>query len=71
MMSLLPLFILLLEKMISVAKPKLLLAPASSVIAIGYVIDLIFWKLNQNHIVELAIQLYAEGVDLEQEHDAA
>ncbi len=53
------------------AKPKLLLAPASSVIAIGYVIDLIFWALNEKDIVELAIQLYAEGVDLEQEHDAA
>ncbi len=40
------------------------------VIAICYVDDLIFWA-KQKDIVELAVQLHAEKVDLEQEDDAA
>ncbi len=40
-------------------------------IDICYVDDLIFWARNENDIVELAIQLHAKGVDLEQEDNAA
>ncbi len=41
------------------------------VIAICYVDDLIFWARNEKDIVELAFQLHAQGVNLEQEDDAA
>ncbi len=41
------------------------------VITICYVDDLIFWARNENNIVELAIQLHAERVDLEREDDVA
>ncbi len=33
--------------------------------------DLIYWERNRKDIVELAIQLCAQGVDLEQVDDAA
>ncbi len=39
-------------------------------IDICYVDDLIFWARNEDDIVELAIQLHAKGVDLEQEDNA-
>ncbi|KAL7459413.1 hypothetical protein ACHAXS_000447 [Conticribra weissflogii] len=38
-----------------------------TVIAICYFDDLIFWARNKEDIIELAIQLHAEGVELEQE----
>ncbi|KAL7460116.1 hypothetical protein ACHAXS_000583, partial [Conticribra weissflogii] len=41
------------------------------VISICCVDDLIIWARNEKDIVELAIQLCTEGVDLEQEDDAA
>ncbi len=41
------------------------------VIGICYVDDLIFLARNEKYTVELAIQLHAEGVDLEQEDDTA
>ncbi len=60
--------VLVLSGNIIVACIKLLLTPASSlgkkVIAICYVDNLIFWARNGKDIVELAIQLHAEGVDL-------
>ncbi|KAL7453600.1 hypothetical protein ACHAXS_000305 [Conticribra weissflogii] len=39
-------------------------------IAICHVYDMILWVRNKKDIVELAIQLNAEGFDLEQEDDA-
>ncbi|KAL7449129.1 hypothetical protein ACHAXS_000188, partial [Conticribra weissflogii] len=41
------------------------------VIAICYVDDLVFWARNLKDIVELSVQLQAEGVYLEQEDNAA
>ncbi len=41
------------------------------VIAIWYVNNLIFWARNKQDIVELAVEIPVEGVDLEQEDDAS
>lgn len=41
------------------------------VICVCYVDDLIFWSRDESHIEELAEMLRSEGVDLEQESDAA
>ncbi len=42
-----------------------------TVIEIRQVDDLIFWARNEKDVVELAVQLHAEGDDLEQKDDAA
>ncbi len=36
-----------------------------------YVIDLLFWSTSEKHIQALAVELRAEGVELEKEGDAA
>ncbi len=63
------------EKLGNCRLPQALFDPClfigEKVIAICYVDDLIFWTRNEKDIVELAVQLHAEGVDLEQEDDAA
>ena len=41
------------------------------VICICYVDDLLFWSRDEVHIHDLALKLRGEGVDLEQESDAA
>ena len=41
------------------------------VICIMYVDDILFWSKDEKHIHELVMKLRAEGVDLEQEDDAA
>ena len=40
-------------------------------ICIVYVDDLLFWATDGKDIDCLAMQLHKEGIDLEQEHDAA
>ena len=39
--------------------------------AIVYVDNILFWSINENNIHNLAMQLREQGVDLEQEDDAA
>ena len=39
--------------------------------AIIYVDNILFWSVNENNIHDLAMQLRDQGVDLEQEDDAA
>ncbi len=41
------------------------------VVDICHVIDIIFWARNERDIVELALQLFAKGIDLELEDAAA
>ena len=41
------------------------------VIAIIYVDDILFWSVDENNIHDLAMNLRSQGVDLEQEDDAA
>ena len=40
-------------------------------IAVCFVDDILFWSKDEKHIHNLAMKLRAEGVDLEQEDDAA
>ena len=36
-----------------------------------YIDDILFWSVNENNIHDLAMQLREQGVNLEQEDDAA
>ena len=63
------------EKMEKCNMPQSSLDPClfvgKNVICICYVDDLLFWARDEKDIHELAMQLREEGVDLEQEDDAA
>ena len=41
------------------------------VMAIIYIDDILFWSFDENNIHDLAMNLRLQGVDLEQEDDAA
>ncbi len=62
------------RNLVTAAYLMLFLTPVSlldKVINICHVDDLIFWARNKKDIVDLVIQLHAEGVELEQEDDVA